>query len=188
MIDSLGLLEVYGLVSGIDAADAMLKSANVRILSYETLIPGMVTLVVEGDLASCRAAVDAGVAAASRSGKVVGHKVLGRPDGDTEWLVTRFSGVPSKARAQVSAAVPDTPQSAHLAAAADPANIPDAGAMLAFVASAQHRQGVTAGEAAMHFGSRIEDSRSVLESLFKQGKLRKRSSRYRIKQEESRDA
>ena len=56
MIDSLGLLEVYGLASGIEAADAMLKSANVRILNYEMLIPGMITLVVEGDLASCRAA------------------------------------------------------------------------------------------------------------------------------------
>lgn len=48
MIDSLGLLEVYGLASGIEAADAMLKSANVRILNYEMLIPGMITLVVEG--------------------------------------------------------------------------------------------------------------------------------------------
>ncbi|EMM3270919.1 TPA: BMC domain-containing protein, partial [Pluralibacter gergoviae] len=47
MIDSLGLLEVYGLASGIEAADAMLKSANVRILNYEMLIPGMITLVVE---------------------------------------------------------------------------------------------------------------------------------------------
>lgn len=48
----------------------------------------MVTLVVEGDLAACRAAVDVGIAAASRTGKVVGHKVIGRPDSDTEWLVT----------------------------------------------------------------------------------------------------
>ena len=76
MIDSLGLLEVYGLASGIEAADAMLKSANVRILNYEMLIPGMITLVVEGDLASCRAALDAGAAAASRGGKVIGHKVI----------------------------------------------------------------------------------------------------------------
>ncbi|WP_025154304.1 BMC domain-containing protein [Morganella morganii] len=179
MIDSLGLLEVYGLVSGIDAADAMLKSANVRILNYEMVIPGMVTLVVEGDLAACRAAVDAGIAAANRTGKVIGHKVIGRPDGDTEWLVTGFSGVPVKVKPQSPAPAP--------AATAVSAAAPDADAMMIFAAEAKHRHGVTAGEAAMHFSCLIEDSRDVLEDLFKQGKLRKRGSRYRVKQEGNRD-
>lgn len=191
MIDSLGLLEVYGLVSGIDAADAMLKSANVRILNYEMVIPGMVTLVVEGDLAACRAAVDAGIAAASRTGKVVGHKVIGRPDSDTEWLVTGFSGVPVKVKPQspAPAAVPvAAPVSAPVSApAAEVARAPDTDALLAFTANAQHRHGVTAGEAAMHFSCLIEESRDALESLFKQGKLRKRGSRYRVKQEGNRD-
>ena len=189
MIDSLGLLEVYGLVSGIDAADAMLKSANVRILNYEMVIPGMVTLVVEGDLAACRAAVDAGIAAASRTGKVVGHKVIGRPDRDTEWLVTGFSGVPVKVKPQSPApAVPAAaPVSAPAAPVAEAASAPDTDALLAFTANAQHRHGVTAGEAAMHFSCLIEESRDALESLFKQGKLRKRGSRYRVKQEGNRD-
>lgn len=168
MIDSLGLLEVYGLVSGIDAADAMLKSANVRILNYERVIPGMVTLVVEGDLAACRAAIDAGIAAASRSGRVIGYKVIGRPDGDIEWLVSGFSGIAVKVKPPPSAAESKT--------------APDAAAMLAFTANVQHRHGVTAGEAARHFNCLIEESRDVLESLFKQGKLRKRGSRYRVKQ------
>lgn len=49
MINALGLLEVEGMVAAIDAADAMLKAANVRLLSHEVLDPGRLTLVVEGD-------------------------------------------------------------------------------------------------------------------------------------------
>ena len=52
MINALGLLEVDGMVAAIDAADAMLKAANVRLLSHEVLDPGRLTLVVEGDLAA----------------------------------------------------------------------------------------------------------------------------------------
>jgi hypothetical protein len=59
MINALGLLEVDGMVAAVDAADAMLKAANVRLLSHEVLDPGRLTLVVEGDLAACRAALDA---------------------------------------------------------------------------------------------------------------------------------
>ena len=71
MINALGLLEVDGMVAAVDAADAMLKAANVRLLSHEVLDPGRLTLVVEGDLAACRAALDAGSAAAQRTGRVV---------------------------------------------------------------------------------------------------------------------
>ncbi len=71
MINALGLLEVEGMVAAVDAADAMLKAANVRLLSHEVLDPGRLTLVVEGDLAACRAALDAGAAAARRTGCVI---------------------------------------------------------------------------------------------------------------------
>ena len=54
MINALGLLEVEGMVAAVDAADAMLKAANVRLLSHEVLDPGRLTLVVEGDLAALR--------------------------------------------------------------------------------------------------------------------------------------
>jgi len=80
MINALGLLEVDGMVAAIDAADAMLKAANVRLLSHEVLDPGRLTLVVEGDLAACRAALDAGCAAAMRTGRVISRKEIGRPD------------------------------------------------------------------------------------------------------------
>ena len=86
-IDSFGFIEVYGLVAGIEAADAMLKSAQVRLLRQHEVRPGMITLVVEGDLAACRAAVNAGVAAASRVGTVLGSHVIGRPVEDTESMV-----------------------------------------------------------------------------------------------------
>ena len=86
-INALGFIEVYGLVAGIEAADAMLKSAQVRLLRQYEVHPGLITLTVEGDLAACRAAVAAGVAAASRVGAVIASNVIGCPDGDTETMV-----------------------------------------------------------------------------------------------------
>jgi ethanolamine utilization protein EutK len=91
-IDALGLLEVRGLVTGIEAADAMLKSARVRLLCQHQVNPGLITLVVEGDLAACRASVDAGVAAARRIGEVVSQRVIGAPDGDTNDFVLERIG------------------------------------------------------------------------------------------------
>ncbi len=95
-IDSLGFVEVYGLTAAIEAADAMLKSARVRLLRQHLLRPGMVTLVVEGNLAACRAAVDAGVAAASRVGTVIASHVIGRPDPDTETMVQDMGSNPPR--------------------------------------------------------------------------------------------
>ncbi|MGF1129246.1 BMC domain-containing protein, partial [Klebsiella pneumoniae] len=63
MINALGLLEVEGMVAAVDAADAMLKAANVRLLSHEVLDPGRLTLVVEGDLAALSMASAASTAA-----------------------------------------------------------------------------------------------------------------------------
>lgn len=77
-----GFLEVMGLVCGIEAADAMLKAASVRLTMQITTRPGLITLVVEGDIGSCRAAVDAGRLAAARFGGVVSEKVIGRPEPD----------------------------------------------------------------------------------------------------------
>ena len=86
-LNALGFIEVYGLVAGIEAADAMVKSARVRLLRQYEVHPGLITLTVEGDLGACRAAVAAGVAAASRVGTVIASNVIGRPDGDTEMMV-----------------------------------------------------------------------------------------------------
>lgn len=134
MINALGLLEVDGMVAAIDAADAMLKAANVRLLSHEVLDPGRLTLVVEGDLAACRAALDAGCAAAMRTGRVISRKEIGRPDDDTQWLVTGFNRQPKQPVKE-----PDAP--VIVAESADE--------LLALLTSV--RQGMTAGEVAAHW-------------------------------------
>lgn len=88
MINALGLLEVDGMVAAIDAADAILKAANVRLLSHEVLDPGRLTLVVEGDLAACRAALDAGCAAAMRTGRVISRRrSVGQTMTPSGWLL-----------------------------------------------------------------------------------------------------
>ena len=168
MINALGLLEVDGMVAAIDAADAMLKAANVRLLSHEVLDPGRLTLVVEGDLAACRAALDAGCAAAMRTGRVISRKEIGRPDDDTQWLGNGFKPQPQDLRQQ-PVREPDAP--VIVAESADE--------LLALLTSV--RQGMTAGEVAAHFGWPLEKARNALEQLFSAGTLRKRSSRYRLK-------
>ena len=70
------------MVAAIETADAMLKAASVRLISRITTNPGMITLVVEGDIGSCRAAVDAGRMVAERQGALVSEKVIGRPEPD----------------------------------------------------------------------------------------------------------
>jgi ethanolamine utilization protein EutK len=82
MKNAFGFLEVKGLVCAIEAADAMLKAASVRLTTQITTSPGLITLVVEGDIGSCRAAMDAGHLAVARFGGVVGEKVIGRPEPD----------------------------------------------------------------------------------------------------------
>lgn len=163
MINALGLLEVDGMVAAIDAADAMLKAANVRLLSHEVLDPGRLTLVVEGDLAACRAALDAGSAAAQRTGRVISRKEIGRPEDDTQWLIGGFTRAPK--RPEKAPDAPATPEFVE--------------ALLTQLASVH--QGMTAGEVAAHFDWPLEQARNTLEQLFSDGALRKRSSRYRIK-------
>lgn len=168
MINALGLLEVEGMVAAVDAADAMLKAANVRLLSHEVLDPGRLTLVVEGDLAACRAALDAGSAAAQRTGRVISRKEIGRPDDDTQWLIGSFKCQPTPSVKPKK--TPDEPVASE--------SLEELLAQLATI-----RQGMTAGEVAAHFGWPLEKARSALEQLFSDGTLRKRSSRYRLKNE-----
>ena len=80
MAESLGLIETRGLVSAIEAADAMLKAAAVELVRLHRIDPALVTVVVRGDAASARAAVDAGAEAAARVGELVSAHVIARPD------------------------------------------------------------------------------------------------------------
>lgn len=76
---ALGLIETRGLVGAIEAADAGLKAANVRLLGSERADAGLVTVMFGGDVAAVRSAVDAGAAAAGRVGQLVSSHVIPRP-------------------------------------------------------------------------------------------------------------
>ena len=76
MEEALGMVECRGLVAMIEAADAMVKAANVHLVGYEKIDAGLVTAIVRGDVAAVRSAVDAGAAAASRIGEVVATHVI----------------------------------------------------------------------------------------------------------------
>lgn len=81
-MEALGMIETKGLVSLIEAADAMLKSANVTMKGWDKCGSGLVTVFVTGDVAAVKAAVDAGATAASRIGEVVSVQVIARPHED----------------------------------------------------------------------------------------------------------
>ena len=87
-LNALGFIEMYGLVACIEASDAMVKSANVRLLQYGEVSAGMVSIIVEGDVAACQASVNAGVAAAQRvGGQVIASFVIPRPAADTADMI-----------------------------------------------------------------------------------------------------
>src|ERR1044071_1866387 len=83
-MEALGMVECMGLVAMIEAADAMVKAANVQLVGYEKIDAGLVTAIVRGDGAAVRAAVDAGAAAGARVGKVVATHVIPRPHADVD--------------------------------------------------------------------------------------------------------
>jgi ethanolamine utilization protein EutM len=81
-LEALGLIETKGLVTLIEACDAMLKAANVTLVGWQKIGSGLVTAFVVGDVAAVKAAVDAGAAAGGRLGEVVGVQVIPRPAED----------------------------------------------------------------------------------------------------------
>src|SRR5579883_2319435 len=81
-LEALGLIETKGLVTLVEASDAMLKAANVTLIGWEKIGSGMVTAFIVGDVAAVKAAIDAGAAAAGRIGEVVGVQVIPRPHED----------------------------------------------------------------------------------------------------------
>ncbi len=87
--EALGMIESRGLVGAIEAADAMVKAANVRLIGYEKIGSAYVTVMVRGDVGAVKAAVDAGAAAAKRVGEVVSVHVIPRPHADTEKLLPK---------------------------------------------------------------------------------------------------
>ncbi|ABB14331.1 microcompartment protein CcmL/EutN [Carboxydothermus ferrireducens DSM 11255] len=84
MGEALGLIETKGLVAAIEAADAMVKAANVTIVGYEKIGFGLVTIMVRGDVGAVKAATDAGAAAAQKVGELVAVHVIPRPHTEVE--------------------------------------------------------------------------------------------------------
>ena len=78
-MEALGMIETKGLVALIEAADSMLKAANVQMVGWEKVGSGLVTAFVVGDVAAVKAAVDAGASAAGKIGEVVSVQVIPRP-------------------------------------------------------------------------------------------------------------
>ena len=84
---ALGMIETKGLVASIEAADAMVKAANVVLIGSEKIGSGLVSVMVRGDVGAVKAAVEAGCAAATALGEVVATHVIPRPHNDVEKLL-----------------------------------------------------------------------------------------------------
>lgn len=85
--NALGMIETKGLVGAIEAADAMVKAANVTLIKKEKVGGGLVTVMVRGDVGAVKAATDAGAAAAERIGELVSVHVIPRPHNEVDVII-----------------------------------------------------------------------------------------------------
>jgi len=90
--NALGMIETKGLVGAIEAADAMVKAANVTLVGKVLVGGGLVTVMVRGDVGAVKAATDAGAAAADRIGELVSVHVIPRPHSDVELILPKYEG------------------------------------------------------------------------------------------------
>ena len=89
--EALGMVETRGLVAAIEAADAMVKAANVQLMGTEKIGSGLVSVMVRGDVGAVKAATEAGAAAASRLGEIVAVHVIPRPHADVEKILPQIN-------------------------------------------------------------------------------------------------
>lgn len=92
MAKALGMIETRGLIGSIEAADAMLKAADVHLLKQEKIDAALVTVLVEGDVGAVQAAVEAGREAASRVGELISSHVIPHPDSEVGGMLTTKMG------------------------------------------------------------------------------------------------
>jgi len=105
-MQALGMVECFGLVAMIEAADAMVKSANVKLVGYEKIDAGLVTAIVRGEVGAVKAAVDAGAAAARRIGTVTAVHVIPRPHDEVDdGIPVLYTGETN--RKKISGSVPE---------------------------------------------------------------------------------
>ena len=85
--EALGMVETRGFVGAVEAADAMVKAADVKLMSKQTVGGGLVTVMVRGDVGAVKAAIDSGAAAAKRVGELISVHVIPSPHGDVETIL-----------------------------------------------------------------------------------------------------
>ena len=91
-LEALGMVETKGFIGAVEAADAMVKAANVQLIGKEYIGAGYVTIFVRGDVGAVKAATDAGAAAARRVGELISVHVIPRPHGEVERVLTKGVG------------------------------------------------------------------------------------------------
>ena len=89
-LEALGMVETRGLVAAIEAADAMVKAANVQLIGTEKIGSGLVTVMVRGDVGAVKAATEAGSAAAVKLGQIIATHVIPRPHNDVEKILPKI--------------------------------------------------------------------------------------------------
>jgi ethanolamine utilization protein EutM len=89
---ALGMVETKGLVGAIEAADAMVKAANVKLIGKVHVGGGLVTVMVRGDVGAVKASTDAGAAAAEKVGELLSVHVIPRPHSDIEFILPKLEG------------------------------------------------------------------------------------------------
>ena len=89
-MEALGMVETKGLVGAVEAADAMVKAANVRLIGKVHVGGGLVTVMLRGDVGAVKAATDAGASAAERVGELVSVHVIPRPHGEVEYILPKL--------------------------------------------------------------------------------------------------
>ena len=96
--NSLGMIETKGLVGAIEAADAMVKSANVQLVGKEQVGGGLVTVMVRGDVGAVKAATDAGAAAAEKVGELISVHVIARPHLEVDNILPKPRTAPAQGK------------------------------------------------------------------------------------------
>lgn len=86
-MEALGLIETRGFVGAVEAADTMVKAANVSLVNYKRVGAGLVTVMIRGDVGAVKAATEAGASAAEKVGELVSIHVIPRPHADVEKLL-----------------------------------------------------------------------------------------------------
>ncbi|MGL6113775.1 BMC domain-containing protein [Cetobacterium sp. SF1] len=91
--EAIGLIETFGLVFALEAADAMCKAADVDLIGYANVASGYITVIVTGDVGACRAAVDTGINAVQNmeGGNLYSSIVIARPHGDLQKIIDKYA-------------------------------------------------------------------------------------------------